>query len=267
MPEHTSFFSYLIAMFPAIGENAKKLGHTLFGHPVTAHNIEPLIVSLFIVLLLATLALITRSKIASVDEAVIPEDKLTLRTVMELGVGYVYDSMKDIMGPRRAKQYFPVVGTAAFFVFFSNVLGLIPGFVPPTSSWNITLGCALVVFVAFNYYGLKENGIGYIKHLAGPVWWLAWLILPLELISVCLRPLTLSIRLMLNMSVDHLLSGIVHSLFMWIVPLFVMMLGVVIVVVQTMVFMLLSSVYIGLATEHEEHDEPGHGHKKDHAHA
>ncbi len=262
MPEHTSFFTYLLAAIPAFRDAAKAMGHTLFGKDVTTHTLEALVAAAFVALVIIGLAFVTRGKIQNTEEAVIPEDKLTLRTFMEFFIEYVYDDMKGIMGARRAKQYFPVIGTAGLFVFFSNMLGLIPGFAPPTSSWDVTLGCALVVFVAFNYYGLKENGIGYIKHLAGPVWWLAWLILPLETVSLLIRPLTLSVRLMLNMSVDHLLSGIVHGLFMYLLPVVVMLLGTLIVIVQTLVFVLLSGVYIGLATEHEDHGE-GHAHGHD----
>src|SRR6185436_9296571 len=101
-----------------------------------------------------------------------------------------------------------LIGGSAAFIFFSNCLSLIPGFNPPTASLNVTFGCALLVFLSFNYYGLKENGWRYIAHLAGPVWYLSWLIFPIELISTCVRPLTLSIRLMINLALDHLLGAI-----------------------------------------------------------
>ena len=232
------------------------------GKPVTTHTIEPFVTSVFLVILLAVLAFVTHSKIAKSEKAIIPEDKLTLRTFLELFVTMVYDTMKDAMGAKRAKQYFPVVATAAVFVFFGNLMGLIPGFAPPTSSWNISLGCALVIFIAFNYFGLKENGIGYIKHLAGPVWWLAWLILPLELMSLIIRPITLSVRLMLNMSVDHLLVGIFHSLVVVIVPVVVMLLGTLVIAVQAYVFTLLDDLHRA-RHEHDEHVEdhaPGKKH-------
>ena len=213
MPEHTSFFSYLIAMFPALGQNMEALGRSFVDkRPVTVHGAEPLVASLFVVLLIIVLAVMTNGRITKVDDAVIPDDKLSLRTFMEVFVGYFYDMMKDMMGAKRAKRYFPLVGTLALFIFFSNVLGLIPGFIPPTSSLNITAGCAAVVFVMFNYYGFGRTGFGYIKHLAGPVWWLAPLIFPIELISLCVRPITLCVRLMMNMAVDHLMLSIVLGL-------------------------------------------------------
>ncbi len=254
MPEHTSFFSYLIAMFPALGENMSALGHSAFGKPVTAHNAEPVVASLCVALTVVVLAFMTRGQITNVETAVIPDDKLSLRTFMEVFIGYFYDLMKDMMGAKRAKRYFPIIGTLALFIFFSNILGLIPGFTPPTSSLNITAGCAVVVFLTFNYYGIKENGWGYFKHLAGPVWWLAPLIFPIELLSLCIRPVTLCVRLMLNMAVDHLLVTIVLGMFALLLPIPIMILGTLVCVVQVLVFCLLTSIYIALATEHEEHD-------------
>ena len=258
MPEHTSFFSYLIAMFPALGQNMHALGHTVFGKPVDAHKVEPLVASAFVVLLVILLASMTRKEIENHDKAVVPDDKLSLRTFMEVFIGAFYNTVKDVMGAKKAKRYFPLIGTLALFIFFSNVLGMIPGFNPPTSSWSITAGCAVVVFFAFNYYGLKENGFGYVKHLAGPVWWLAPLIFPLEVFSLCLRPVTLSIRLMVNMAVDHLLLSVITGIVMLVVPLPIMLLGTIVALVQVLVFCLLSSIYITLATEHEDHGA-GHG--------
>jgi F-type H+-transporting ATPase subunit a len=268
MPEHTSFFSYLIAMFPALGENMHALGHTLMGAPVTAHNAEPLVASIFVALLVIVLALAVRGKITNHEESVIPDETLSLRTFLEILIGTFYDMMKDMMGAKRAKRYFPIIGTCACFIFFGNLIGLVPGFTPPTSCWSITLGCSLVVFVAFNYYGIKENGMGYFKHLAGPMPAMAPLIFPLEVISLCLRPLTLSIRLMLNMAVDHLLVTISAGIFVLFLPIPIMVLGTLVIIVQVVVFCLLSSIYIALATEHEEHDHAhGHAHgDKDHAH-
>ena len=273
MPEHTSFFSYLIAMFPALGENMHNLGHSLFGKPVGVHSAEPITAALAIALLVVLLALSIRGKLVDHEKAVIPDDKLTLRTFFEVLIGTFYDLMKDMMGPKRAKRYFPIVGTCACFILFSNGIGLVPGFTPPTSSWNVTLGCALVVFVAFHYYGLKENGFGYIKHLFGP--WLGWFGLPInvalfaiELISVCIRPLTLSIRLMLNMAVDHLLVSIAASMFVLFLPIPIMVLSTLVILVQVVVFCLLSSIYIALSTEHEEHEHAsGHAHAHEHGHA
>lgn len=274
MPEHASFWTYLVAMFPALGENMKNLGHSMAGKPVTAHSAEPIVAATIIVVGLLAFAAYVRGKITDYDKSVIPDDKLSARTMAEVVVGYFYNMMKEMMGAKKAKRYFPLIGTCACFILASNVTGLIPGFNPPTSSWNVTAACAIIVFLAFNYYGIKENGAGYFKHLAGPVWWMAPLIFPLELLSLFIRPVTLSLRLMLNMAVDHVLLGIVVGLVPLLVPIPIMMLGTLIALVQVLVFCLLSSIYIALATEHEEghgshgHAEHGHDdHGEEKAHA
>jgi F-type H+-transporting ATPase subunit a len=254
MPEHTTFLTYLLAKFPALQENADNIGYSFIGkHDPTWRSFEPIITSIIVIVFVTILALRTRATLADVDKAVIPDDKLTLRTFMEAFIAYFYGIARDVMGPKRAKRYFPIVGGSACFIFFANLMTLIPGLSPPTSSLNITLGCALCVFLLFNFYGLQANGFGYVKHLAGPKWYLAPLIFPIELISTCVRPVTLSIRLMVNMAVDHLLGTIALGMVALLVPVPLMFLGAIVIVVQTLVFSLLTSIYIGLATEHEEH--------------
>ena len=265
MPEHTSFLSYLIAMFPALGENMHNFGTSFLGHQqVGAHAAEPLAASLLVVIILAGLAFKVKKDVANYEQSVIPDDKLTLRTFFEIFIGYFYGMMKDMMGPTRAKKFFPVVGTAACFILFSNFLGMIPGFLPPTSSWNVTAGCALVVLFAFTYYGLKEQGFESIKHLAGP--WMGWPMLPINILifsievlsTFIIRPITLSIRLMLNIAVDHLLLSIMLGIFALFLPIPIMILGTLVAVVQVLVFCLLTSIYIALATEGHG-DDHGHG--------
>jgi F-type H+-transporting ATPase subunit a len=238
-----------------LDHNAGALGHSAVGgHAPTWQSFEPIAAALLVATILLLVAGRVRSRLSRTDEALIPEERLTLRTFMEAFLGYFYDLAKSVMGPERAKKYFPLIGTSALFVFFSNVMALIPGMPVATSNLNITLGCALVVFVLFNVYGLMSQGMGYVKHLAGPVWWLAWLLFPLELLSTCIRPVTLAIRLMVNMAADHVMLGLFLGLVALVVPLPVMLLGCLVVVVQTLVFTLLTCIYIGLATEgHEEH--------------
>src|SRR3984957_12109226 len=273
MPEHTSFFTYLIAMFPALGRNMSLFGESFLGHqPVDVHTAEPLVASVAVMLLVLLLALIVRPALANQDSAVIPETKLTLRTFFEVWIGYWYGLMKDMMGPKRAKRYFPLIGALSVFIVFSNALGLIPGFTPPTSNWNITLGCAALVFIMFNYYGFKEGGLGYVKHLFGP--WLGWPYVPVNLLlfvvetfSLFIRPLTLSIRLMLNMAVDHLLVTIMLGMVALFLPIPVLILGTLICIVQVLVFCLLTSIYITLATEHDETKADAKSHGSGAAHA
>jgi len=257
-------------MFPALGENMRNFGHTFIGQtPVSAHGAEPIAATLLVVALLIALAIKVRGQVGDYAKSVIPDESLTLRTFFEIFIEYFYNMMKDVMGPSRAKRYFPVVGTCACFILGSNVLGMIPGLLPPTATWNVTAGCALFVLGSFTYYGFRAQGIGFITHLAGP--WMGWptlliniLIFAIEFLSTfIIRPITLSIRLMLNIAVDHLLLSILLSIFALFLPIPIMILGTLVAVVQVLVFCLLTSIYIALATE--GHDDHGGGH--DHAHA
>jgi len=255
MPEHTSWFTLLLAhMHETLDQNAQAFGESVIKHEAPSwRSFEPMAAALFVTLLVLGIALRVRARLQNPDDAIVPEDKLTLRTFMEAFLSYFYDLAKSVMDAERAKKYFPLIGTAAMFVFFSNVLALIPGFPVATSSLSITLGCAIVVFVCFNAYGLATNGFSYVAHLAGPAWYLAWLVFPIEVISLTVRPITLAVRLMLNMSVDHLILGIFLSLVAALIPIPVMILGCLIILIQTLVFTLLTCIYIGLATEHEAH--------------
>jgi F-type H+-transporting ATPase subunit a len=251
-------------MKDTLAHNAFYVGETVVGKkPPGWQSFEPIGVSLIVAAFLILAGLIVRARLSKVEEAVVPDDRLTLRTFMEIFLGYFYELAKGMMGPERAKKYFPVIGTSALFVFTCNVMALLPGFPVATTSLNITLGSALVVFILFNWYGLATNGFAYIKHLAGPAWYMAWLIFPIELISLCVRPMTLAVRLMLNMAVDHLLLTIFLGLFAVLVPLPVMVIGVLVVLIQTLVFTMLTSIYIALATEPHEH---GHEHAAERAH-
>ncbi len=252
MPEHSSFLTYLIQRLPAnLDHNLSGMKTFVAHEPLSRYSLEPLLSSITIICLVILFAAIARAKIANLDEAVVPESKLSIRTLMEVLVEYFYDLMKDMMGAKRAKRYLPLIGTSAVLIFFSNISGLIPGWSPPTSSLNITFGCAIVIFFAYHYYGFKENGVGYLKHFLGPVWWIAWLVGPIEIVSHLIRPGTLAVRLMLNIAVDHLVLGLVLGMIPLLVPLPLMLLGTLVAVVQTLVFCLLSAIYVSLATEHE----------------
>jgi F-type H+-transporting ATPase subunit a len=255
MPEHSSWLTLILAHFKdTLEHNADVLGATVIGHrEPNWQSFEPLAAALFVTVVILLIAARVRSRLDKTDEAIIPEDKLTLRTFMEAFLSYFYDLAKSVMDAERAKKYFPLIATGAMFVFFSNVMALIPGFPVATSNLNVTLGSALVVFVLFNAYGLMANGFGYIAHLAGPAWYLAPLMFPIELISLCVRPVTLAVRLMVNMAADHLMLGLFLTLVALLVPIPLMLLGCLVVLIQTLVFTMLTCIYIGLATEHEAH--------------
>lgn len=261
LPEHWSWFSALPdvpSVTDALGAPFNDEGQRwFFGGHISLLHVWGLI---FVVLLLTLGGLMTKSKVGDAKSAIVPEGKFSVATFFELLTIGVYNMMAGMMGKEAAKYFLPLIGTCAFVVFFSNVLGLIPGFLPPTDTLTTTAAMAGVIFFATHIYGVKENGLAYFKHFLGPVWWLAWLILPIELVSHIVRPITLCIRLTANMFSDHAVLTVFLSLLTGtamiltpVVALPVYVLGCLVVTIQTLVFCLLSTVYITMAIEH--HDE------------
>ena len=187
------------------------------------------------------------------EEMVIPDQKLTLRNFLELILGFLVNIGEDILG-HHAKKYMPLLATCFVFILFMNLMGLIPGLLPPTQKMNITVGLAVVIFLSTHYFGVKENGLPYFKHFLGPVWWLVPIMLPIEIISHLARPLSLSLRLMGNITGDHaVVGGFMALAFVgWAVPSVFMGLGVFVSFMQAFIFTVLSMIYISGAVAHEE---------------
>ncbi len=193
------------------------------------------------------------------EAAIVPPRKWNLRNLFEMFSDAILGISEGVMGPKNARRYLPLIGTLAFFIFFSNALALIPGFAPPTATPKTNLALGLTVFCLTHYYGVKENGIKYFKHFLGPVMALAPLFFLIEIVSHIARPISLTLRLMGNMFADHKVVGTFFLLVPLLVPVPFLILGVLVVIVQTMVFCLLTMVYIQGAVAHEHGDE-------DHAH-
>ncbi len=184
-------------------------------------------------------------------DLVIPEPRFSLRNLFELIMGFLVGLAEDIIG-HKAKRYVPLLATCFIFILFMNLLGLIPGFVPPTDKMNITVGLAVVIFLSTHYYGVKENGIAYFKHFLGPVWWMAPIMLPIEIVSHLARPMSLSLRLFGNITGDHLVVGIFLGLVPFVIPSIFYGLGVFVSFMQAFIFTVLSMIYISGAVAHEE---------------
>jgi F-type H+-transporting ATPase subunit a len=138
------------------------------------------------------------------------------------------------------------------FVVLNNLLGLVPGIVTPTSRPAVPFGIAVLAFLYYNFHGVRENGpVGYLKQFAGPVWWMSWLLFPVEIISHLARMMSLTIRLYANMLASDLLISISFSMLPLLAPLPFLGLHAFVSLVQAYVFMLLSMIYIGMAVAHE----------------
>ena len=186
------------------------------------------------------------------EDDILPDDRLTFRNVLELMVEAISGLVEQTMGPR-GKEFMLIIGTLGLFILFNNLSGLVPGFLPATDNVNTTFACSLTVFVLTHYYGIREHGLKYVKHFMGPIWWLAPIMIPIEVIGHLSRPLSLGLRLFGNIMGDHLVTGIFFMLIPLFVPLIGMLLGTFVALVQAFVFMLLSMAYFSGAVAHEEH--------------
>lgn len=172
------------------------------------------------------------------------------QNVMELVVSGIEEFMVETVG-EEGRWLFPLAATIFLYVFVGNLIGIIPGFFPPTASLNTTLSCALVVVVFTHVIGIKYHGAKYIKHFLGPVWWMSPLILIIELIGHLARVLSLSFRLFGNMMGHEIVLAILFALAgLFFAPLPIMALGIFVAFVQGFVFFLLSIIYFSQAMEH-----------------
>src|SRR5215218_10714890 len=175
---------------------------------------------------------------------------------LEVSVLAVRNMLEDIIGPHGLK-YFPVVMTFAVLILVSNLMGLFPLFMSPTAATSVTFALGLSSFLYYNFIGISENGIvTHLKHLAGPVWWIAPLIFPIELISNLIRPFSLGIRLFGNLFADEKVLETVAGLappYTWFAPILLMPLSAFVALIQTFVFILLSQLYLS-EVSHAPHD-------------
>ncbi len=172
------------------------------------------------------------------------------QNIFEIIISGIEEFMVEITG-EEGRWLLPLAATIFIFIFVSNLVGLVPGFFPPTASLNTTLACALVVVVFTHVIGIKYHGAGYIKHFLGPVWWMIPIIFPIEIIGHLARILSLSFRLFGNMMGHELVLTILFFLAgAFFAPLPIMTLGIFVALVQAFVFFLLSIMYFTGAMEH-----------------
>lgn len=187
---------------------------------------------------------------------------VSVRNIFEMIVEFLNNLMIQSLGAKETRAFFPLVGGLFVYILFANLSGFIPGVRPPTDNLSSNFAMAITVFLVFNYAGLSRNGFGYIKHLGGPVVWLAPVFFILESISLIIRPMSLSMRLTVNIFVDHLLQGIARTLgdgsilapvMAATLPVPLYFLGLLVCTVQAFVFALLTIIYVSQATAHEDH--------------
>ena len=239
------------------------------------HHYETVIFSLFIALMLCIIAML-----ATRNPQMVPG---RLQNLVEMVVEALYDFILGILGPKQGPRYVPFLGTLFIYIMAMNLFGLIPFMDSPTSSLNVTVALALVVFIYSQYIGFKELGpLGWLDHMAGSPrsaisWGLVPLMLPIHLMGELAKPISLACRLFGNIFGEDMLLVAFCSLGITVLaatnlpiglPLQLpfMFLALLTGTLQALVFTVLSTIYILLMLPHEHHDEHGHEAGAQHAH-
>jgi len=211
------------------------------------HEYIHVVTAIFVGLLCMIIALIIGLRIRKIKDVEIPDAKFNSRNVIELLSELIFSLVSEIMGDHNARKFFPVLASVFLFIFLNNLIGLIPGFVPATDNINTTFACGVFIFIYYNYVGFKEHGLSYVKHFFGPIFWLAPLMFPIELISNAVRPFSLGLRLFGNMTGDHMVLSIFSSLTPVGIPVIFLALGLFVCFFQAFIFTILSTIYLTLA--------------------
>ena len=247
------------ALGPVVRAAGEAMGHH-FEHPEGPIPNYMVMVGLIMVIV-TTIGLFIRSRLSV-------ENPGKFQILLEDAVNAVRGLLHDWIGPSGAR-FLPLVITLGIFILLGNYMGLVPGLMAPTSSINVTLGCAITIWVYYHFQGIKAQGIGpYLWHFAAPPGapvWLAPIMFPIEIISHLSRVMSLSLRLFGNIFGEELVIAILFSIVPFLVPLPMMLLGLLTGGLQAFIFMLLSIVYLQGAVAVEHHIDE-HGHDAPHGH-
>jgi F-type H+-transporting ATPase subunit a len=236
--------------------------------PIPQH----VVMGLLVVVFLAILALILRTRLSVEKPGAMQQvAEMLLTNPMKIGIRDILDETAG----RHGRSFIYLIGTISIFILFANLFSLFPWFTAPTAHVSVPLACATIVFLYFNWQGFKVHGpLNYAKHFAGPVWWMAWLIFPVEVISTLARLLSLTVRLYANIFSSDLIyvlflglladafttvwaksavAGAVVAIFPALVPLIFIALHVLVAFVQALIFTVLPASYLGMATAADEH--------------
>lgn len=228
--------------------------YTYIGEFVADHDSQEFISGIILFVLILLLGKVAASRLSTRqkrEQHIVPDSSFGLHGFFDFFVESFLSYHDSILG-KENRRYASFSGSIFMFLLASNLIGLFPGMAAITTTVWINVGMALVVFIYFNYMGFREHGFwGYLKHFAGPVWFLAWFLFPIEVFSALLRILTLNLRLYWNIQADHLVLGIFTELGkLAAFPVYI--LGTFVSFMQAFIFTTLTMVYILLAVQHEE---------------
>jgi F-type H+-transporting ATPase subunit a len=215
------------------------------------HKYTALFSSLITLLICTLIGLAFRRTITHLDEKKIaPSGKISLQLFVEMICDFIYSLTKEHCG-HHYKKFLPLMAGLFIFILVCNISGLLPGFPPATENFSINLSMGFIVFLTYNIAGIKEHGASYIKQFTGPFLLLAPLFLSIELISHAVRPESLAFRLQANIFCDHLLLSVFSNLAPLVIPSLFLFFGLLVAVIQSFVFALLTGIYINMAISHD----------------
>jgi len=262
--EHFSWFQ----LIPGFGHDSS-VGHSMGLHnPGDAAFIPTAWAMVVLILSFAVLARmgLESAKSRAGTDKYLPDAGLSFRNLGEVLTEGLYNMVLGVLGEKETKNFFPLIASFFTYIFFSNMVSFIPGFGPVTSNFSSNMALAIVSFLTFNYAGLSRDAAGYIKHLLGPIALLMPVFFVLEVVSLFIRPLSLSFRLTVNIFVDHLLQMIARQIgggFLGVLgevllPVPLLFLGLLVCFMQAFVFSLLSTIYVSMSVPHGEHQDAHH---------
>jgi len=243
MPEQLWFTAFLNRLFAGPVTSLLEALHITPQYPQAPIS-NAVAMELLVFLLLVVLFLVARSRLSV-------ENPGALQHIFEGAHGFIVDQSHEIIG-HHSGDFTAFLMSLGLFILGCNLIGLIPGFESPTATPVVPLGCAICAFAYYQAQGFKHSGVGYLKHFLGPVWWLSWLMLPIEIISHLARVLSLTIRLFANMFAGDMVTLVFFSLVPLAIPVLFLGLHIGVALLQTYIFVLLTTVYLqgAVAEEH-----------------
>jgi F-type H+-transporting ATPase subunit a len=214
-----------------------------------AGKIPPVLVGTWITMgILIVFALLARQALMSATEPGIPDEGISLRSVGEVIAEWLDGFVVGVLETHGARRYVPFFGTLFMFILTANFLGLIPGMEPPTNDTDLTFALAIICFIYYIYQGFAHQGLYYLRSFLGPLWWLSWFFVVIEVADNLFRPFSLGIRLFANMFADHKVLGLFTGLTKLVIPLAFYALGTIVCIVQALVFVILAIAYVRMVS-------------------
>jgi F-type H+-transporting ATPase subunit a len=243
MHHQTAFTEFLNHHFGGLANSILQAVHVqpkFADAPIT----DPFAMEILVLLVLLAFFLLVRISLNV-------EKPNAVQQIAEMIHGFVSDQAESIIG-HGSQRYVLFTTCVLLFILLGNLLGLVPGFIAPTSNPTVPLGVALLSFAYYNFHGLREQGpFGYLKHFLGPIWWISWMMLPIEIISHLARILSLTVRLYANMFAGEMVTLVFFSLVPFAIPVVFMGLHLGVALIQAYIFMLLTMIYLAGAVAHD----------------